>query len=114
MNSISKDFKANGGKVQINKISNNPDTGAKKNPQDPVNGLKDSLKKSFKASANGCKKPFIEILFGPLRFWDKPKIFRSIKVKKATLTKTGSNTSIKLINEKIFFYLFKVTLLAFL
>ena len=44
---------------------------------------------NFTASLKGCKIPLKEVLFGPLRSCDKPKIFRSNKVKKATLTITG-------------------------
>jgi hypothetical protein len=41
------------------------------------------------ASLNGWGSPATPILFGPLRNWDKPKIFRSNSVIKATLIKIG-------------------------
>ena len=44
-----------------------------------------SLENSLIASAKGCRIPRVDTLLGPLRDWDSPKIFRSIRVKKATL-----------------------------
>ena len=46
-------------------------------------GAMRSLRKSFKASANGCGTPIIRTLFGPFRRWINPRSFRSNKVKKA-------------------------------
>jgi len=50
-------------------------------------GIINSLEKSLIASLNGCISPTILTLFGPLRIWLYPKIFRSINVIKATFTK---------------------------
>ena len=51
------------------------------------------FKKSLTASAIGCKNPITLTLLGPSRYWEYPKIFRSNKVIKATLTKIGINKS---------------------
>lgn len=47
-----------------------------------------SFVNNFTASAKGWNNPINPTLFGPLRIWTKPKIFRSNKVIKATLIKT--------------------------
>lgn len=52
-------------------------------------GIVSSLINSFTASAKGCRSPPNLTLFGPFRDCLSPKIFRSIKVKKATLINTG-------------------------
>jgi hypothetical protein len=52
-------------------------------------GARFSFVKSLIASLNGWKMPARETLFGPLRSWLKPKIFRSSKVTNATDTRTG-------------------------
>lgn len=46
-------------------------------------GKESSLAKSLIASANGCGNPIKLTLFGPLRIWIYPRIFRSRRVKKA-------------------------------
>lgn len=51
--------------------------------------------KSFTASAAGCKIPHSPTLLGPTRSCPNPKIFRSKRVRKATLIKTGKIVSIK-------------------
>ena len=67
-------------------------------------GSLSSLEKSFTASEKGCKIPKMDVLLGPFRSWERPKIFRSIKVKKATLIKTGTIIKIREITwEKILF-----------
>jgi hypothetical protein len=53
-----------------------------------INGKASSLEKSFKASANGCKRPQTPTLAGPLRSWEYLKTLRSNSVKKATEIKT--------------------------
>jgi len=50
-------------------------------------GIITSFEKSLIASLNGCNKPIILTLLGPLRIWLYPKIFRSSRVMKATLIK---------------------------
>jgi len=47
-----------------------------------------SLDNSFRASAMGCEIPHRITLLGPFRKCIKPMTFRSIKVKKATPSKT--------------------------
>lgn len=51
-------------------------------------GTVTSFKKSLTASAIGCSSPPIETFQGPFRYCIRPKIFRSIKVTKATLINT--------------------------
>jgi len=51
--------------------------------------------KSFTASAAGWRTPQRPTLLGPTRSWPSPKIFRSKRVKKATLIKTGKIVSMK-------------------
>ncbi len=63
-----------------------------------------SLKNNFTASAKGWSKPTNETLFGPFRDCLSPKILRSIRVKKATFTKTG------IITHNIFKPLIRITL----
>jgi len=76
--------------LQVNKINVNPTDGANINKIKFVwKGWKFSFKKSFTASAKGCKIPIDDTLLGPFRDWLSPKILRSIKVRKATLIKTG-------------------------
>ena len=48
---------------------------------------------SLIASAIGCKNPIILTLFGPKRYWEYLKIFRSNKVIKATFNKIGISNS---------------------
>lgn len=43
-------------------------------------GLDCSFRNSFSASARGCGRPIIPTLFGPLRVWKYPSIFRSSRV----------------------------------
>jgi len=85
--------------------------GEKINTKLEARGKAPSLIKSLTASAIGCKSPNKETLLGPLRLWAKPRIFRSSKVKKATLIKIGTTINK---TSKIFIlfllYLFKVTL----
>jgi len=50
-----------------------------------------SLDRSFTASLNGWNTPVGPTLLGPNRKWPKAIIFRSIKVKKATDTRIGTN-----------------------
>ena len=54
------------------------------------------LIKSLIASLKGWINPLKATLFGPSRFWESPRIFRSINVTKATFTSTG------IINNKTF------------
>ena len=63
-------------------------------------GTVTSFKKSLTASAIGCSSPPIETFQGPFRYCIRPKIFRSIKVTKATLIKIGKMVTIKLNNAK--------------
>ena len=53
-----------------------------------------SFKNSFTASLMGCNRPPSETFQGPLRYCENPRILRSIKVIKATLTSTQTNTKI--------------------
>lgn len=46
-------------------------------------GVNFSLINNFMASAIGWRSPANEILLGPLRIWDRARIFRSNKVKNA-------------------------------
>ena len=50
-------------------------------------GKKNSLVNNLTPSKKGWKIPKKKTLFGPIRFWESPKIFRSNKVKKATESK---------------------------
>ena len=50
-------------------------------------GKKNSLVKSLIPSKKGWKIPKKKTLLGPIRFCERPKIFRSNKVKKATESK---------------------------
>lgn len=50
-------------------------------------GKKNSLVSNFIPSKNGWNNPKKKTLLGPIRFWVRPKIFRSNKVKKATESK---------------------------
>jgi len=45
------------------------------------------------ASAAGCKSPQEPTLFGPIRICLNPRIFRSIRVNRATFTKTTKITT---------------------
>ena len=68
---------------------------------------------NFTASAMGCKIPTKETLLGPFRACLRPKIFRSMRVKKATLISTQTTAQIIEINLKIMslnLYDFSVTL----
>ena len=47
-------------------------------------GKKNSLVNNFIPSKNGWNSPKKKTLLGPIRFWVRPRIFRSNKVKKAT------------------------------
>lgn len=70
-----------GNRDHINRASNNLNMGAAINIEKfERDGCFCSLVRSFKASANGCGTPIILTLFGPLRSWIYPKIFRSSKV----------------------------------
>lgn len=55
-------------------------------------GIKGSFINNLIASANGWNTPNQATLLGPLRDCLRPKIFRSKRVKKATLIKTGITT----------------------
>ena len=55
-------------------------------------GIVISFRKSFTASLMGCNRPPSDTFQGPFRYCEKPRILRSIKVIKATLTKTQINT----------------------
>lgn len=80
-----------GAKLQINKARPIAILGAKVNKRALTReGNKGSLVKSLMASANGCAAPAKDTLLGPLRSWLSPRILRSISVKNATLTKTGT------------------------
>ena len=82
---IEDSLKGNTEKV-INTI-NSPQNGARKYwPILASLGKTSSLEKSLIASLNGWAIPIILTLFGPFRNWLYPKIFRSNKVTKATLT----------------------------
>ena len=50
-------------------------------------GKTNSFEKSLIASLNGWASPMTLTLFGPLRIWLYPRIFRSSKVTNATLTR---------------------------
>jgi hypothetical protein len=65
----------------------------------PTKGVTISLENNLMASLNGCTNPTNPTLLGPLRSCEYPRIFRSKRVIKATLTKTGINnkTILKLI-----------------
>lgn len=66
----------------------------------PLESFSVCFRNSFTASLNGCKIPDNPALLGPRRSWDNPKIFRSIRVTKATFTSTGI-TKIKISRIKI-------------
>lgn len=73
-----------------NKIKLKEKIGILKNKNKFLNiGIKILFKKSFNASAIGWKIPQTLTLTGPLRNWTNPKIFRSIKVTKATIKRQG-------------------------
>ena len=57
--------------------------------------LGNSFVSSFMASAIGCLNPKTATFVGPFRQWASPMIFRSIKVKKATLSSTPTNLKTK-------------------
>lgn len=52
-------------------------------------GEEDCLLNNFRASAIGWGSPNRDTLFGPLRSWVYPKIFRSRRVKKAMAAKVN-------------------------
>lgn len=52
-------------------------------------GASGSFENNLIASLNGCSSPPNLTLLGPLRSCEYPKIFRSIRVIKATLISTG-------------------------
>ena len=56
-------------------------------------GKKNSLVSNFIPSKKGWKRPKKKTLLGPIRFWERPKIFRSNSVKKATESKTPTKRS---------------------
>jgi hypothetical protein len=64
-------------------------------------GTKSSLENSLIASLNGWGTPPQPTLLGPFRNCEYPKIFRSIKVIKATFTRTGIKRSTSDKNFKI-------------
>lgn len=55
-----------------------------------VEGRIGSLINSLIPSAIGCRRPYGPTTFGPLRSCIYPRTFRSIKVRKATASSTGT------------------------
>ena len=78
----------NGKEKNTIKTITNANIGAKKNwILLDILGITTSFEKSLIASLNGCSRPIILTLLGPLRICLYPKILRSSKVINATLTK---------------------------
>lgn len=57
---------------------------------DDVSGRSGSLMKSFRASAIGWRRPWGPTTLGPLRSCIYPRTFRSIRVRNATASNTGT------------------------
>lgn len=84
-------FSSNGINAHKNKLNNNVKIGANVNNKLlAFDGVKGSLINNFKASANGCRKPKIPTILGPLRYCNEPIIFLSSNVKKATKINIGT------------------------
>lgn len=62
-----------------------------KNIKFDILGFNPSFLNNFIASLIGCGRPIIDGLFGPLRIWEYPKIFRSNNVKKAIAAKVSKH-----------------------
>ena len=73
----------------------------KKRYGEAVDGFKVSFINSFKASANGCNRPYGPTTFGPFRNCIYPKTFRSTKVKKATASNIGTRNTKECIKNKM-------------
>lgn len=63
---------------------------ARKRNGDEVDGRIGSLINNFTPSAMGCSSPYGPTTFGPLRSCMYPRTFRSIRVRKATASRTGT------------------------
>lgn len=57
-----------------------------------------SFVNNFSPSEKGCSRPIYPIIFGPLRLWIDPMIFRSAIVKYATEISNGI-TTLKIFNK---------------
>lgn len=55
-----------------------------------VEGRTGSLMNSFTPSAMGCRSPYGPTTFGPFRSCIYPNTLRSIRVRKATASRTGT------------------------
>lgn len=65
--------------------------GEKKNRYgEAVDGFRVSFINSFRASANGCSRPYGPTIFGPLRNCIYPNTLRSTRVRKATASSIGT------------------------
>lgn len=84
------------------KLKPNPKIGLNKNTILFIGPKKvRALENSFTASAAGWSIPQTPTLLGPTRIWPSPKTFRSKRVKKATLIKTGIMVTLKSSKYKI-------------